>query len=92
LMANHLEVFEITDPMHPAKRRTEDVLLWMDIRPIECGLRAKKVSRHLSSCLHFRPKRVICYNVLMGIQASFSVAQRTKASLLAREARKAMHL
>jgi hypothetical protein len=48
LMANHLEVFEITDPMHPAKRRTEDVLRWMEIRPIERGLRARKVSCHLS--------------------------------------------
>lgn len=50
LMASHLEVFEITDPTHPAKRRTEDVLRWMEIRPIERGLRARKVSSHLS-CL-----------------------------------------
>ena len=44
VMDNHLEVFEITDPTHPAKKQTEDVLRWIEGRSVERGLRAKKVS------------------------------------------------
>ncbi|EIE22308.1 hypothetical protein COCSUDRAFT_56002 [Coccomyxa subellipsoidea C-169] len=41
LMGDHVDVFEIEDPDHPAKRCTAN-LQWLGLRPQERGLRAKK--------------------------------------------------
>ncbi len=51
LMGDHVEVFEIEDPDHPAKRCNAN-LQWLGLRPQERGLRAKKVSHPLSRLLH----------------------------------------
>lgn len=51
-MRAHVEVFEIEDMAHPAKKHQVEVLQPLELRAVERGLRARKVRMPYKAALH----------------------------------------